>query len=178
MKIAIATGLCCFPLIVAMALSSAFQDPMPLLFDLFGWVLCIFAALYLLIALIMKPGKPFIAKSLLIISPILLLTGQVLALYWFQPPVDNKPPEAFAYYKFVHVEDVYVNGEGVFRTGYRYQDAPFTQAETDTLIRILADQHKTFIIGKNGEILISKSMITAMEMSIINQELADRMNKK
>ncbi|HEY0609634.1 MAG TPA: hypothetical protein VGD35_08265, partial [Chitinophaga sp.] len=129
--------------------------------------------------LVMRSGRPFISKSLVIISPVLFIAGEVFALNWYQPPVDDKLPEKLVYYKFAHVEDVYDPEAEAMLTAYKYLDTPLTKAETDTLIRILEETGRTFIAGKNGEILIPGSnMLNAGTMSWISGMLEERMNKK
>jgi hypothetical protein len=102
-----------------------------------------------------------------------------LFLFACTTSVKRDLPDELCYYKFVHVKELYdsINTEKFI--GYKVINTSLSVEERDTLLQILREQHKDFIIGENGDVLISKATIMDMtNMSAIDGLLDDRIQKR
>jgi hypothetical protein len=175
-SILIALCLLVFAIIVGLLLSSTFQDSKFIIYDLFGRVIGGMGILYIVLGFLRKMQTPIFSKWLYVIGTLLLLIGGGLAINYHRNPVLSNLPDELSYFKFVHIQEVYSKDDSTQTIGYKYIDTPFTKNELDTLIEILKEEHKEFIIGKNEDILVSKRTIfDAVEMNRINDLLRKRM---
>lgn len=178
-NILIALSLILLAVVVAAVLSSTFQDPTLIMYSLFGKVIGGIGILYVLSGFMMKIRKQLFSRHLFITGGVLLLAGIILAICYDQKPLERNLPKELSYYKFIHMKEIYSAEDSTSPSGYQYVDTPFTREELDTLTRILKEQHKEFIVGRNGEILVSqRSIWDAVEMNYINDLLRKRMYKE
>ena len=93
-------------------------------------------------------------------------------------PHDRTIPASLNYCLFQHVKEI-TNSSGEFLLKYDVIEKPLNSTERDTLIQILKEQHESYKITLDGQVLIPQTKLVNMDrMSALDVELYNRLRKK